>query len=53
MAPPMEEDGRRRWIFAGCGCLLLLVVCGGFLWFMDANYPDILYYPLTALGIGF
>jgi hypothetical protein len=55
--PPMamadEGEGRRRWILAGCGCLLLLVVCVGVFWFMDAYYPDILYYPLTALGIGF
>lgn len=52
---PMEEEGegRRRWILAGCGCLVLLVVCVGVVWFMDAYYPDILYYPLTALGIGF
>jgi len=52
---PMEEEGegRRRWILAGCGCLLLLVVCVGVFWFMDAYYPDILYYPLTALGLGF
>ena len=48
-----EEGGRRRWIFAGCGCLILLGLCGAFLWFMDANYPDILYAPLTALGISF
>lgn len=53
-APIEEEDeGRRRWILAGCGCLVLLVVCVGLFWFMDAYYPDILYYPLTALGIGF
>jgi pSer/pThr/pTyr-binding forkhead associated (FHA) protein len=52
---PLEEEGegRRRWILAGCGCLVLLVVCVGVIWFMDAYYPDILYYPLTALGIGF
>lgn len=52
---PMEEEGegRRRWILAGCGCLLLLVVCVGAFWFMDAYYPNILYYPLTALGLGF
>lgn len=54
MAPEAEAGGgRRRWILAGCGCLVLLVACGGVLWFMDANYPEILYAPLTALGIGF
>lgn len=47
-----EEDDRRRWILAGCGCLVLLVVCVGIFWFMDANYPELLYYPLTALGFG-
>ena len=53
-APGEEEDeGRRRWILAGCGCLVLLVACVGVFWFMDAYYPDILYYPLTALGISF
>lgn len=56
-APPLaplegEDEGRRRWILAGCGCLVLLVVCVGLVWFMDAYYPEILYYPLTALGIG-
>ncbi len=45
-----EEDDRRRWILAGCGCLVLLVACVGVFWFMDANYPEILYYPLTVLG---
>lgn len=47
-----EGEGRRTWLLAGCGCLLLLVVCVGVVWFMDAYYPEILYYPLTALGFG-
>ncbi|MFP3855215.1 MAG: FHA domain-containing protein [Anaerolineales bacterium] len=47
-----EGEGRRTWLLAGCGCLLLLVVCVGVIWFMDAYYPEILYYPLTALGFG-
>jgi predicted component of type VI protein secretion system len=50
---PDEGGGSRRWILAGCGCLVLLVICVGVVWFMDANYPEILYAPLTALGIGF
>jgi hypothetical protein len=44
---------RRSWIMAGCGCLLLLGTCLLFFWFMDAFFPDILYAPLRALGIGF
>lgn len=51
-----EEGDTRRWILAGCGCLLLLGVCGGVFWFMDANYPNVLYGPimpiLRAIGLG-
>jgi predicted component of type VI protein secretion system len=52
MAPASEEGrgGRSRWILAGCGCLLLLAVCGGLFWFMDSYYPDVLYAPLSILG---
>lgn len=53
-APPLEEEGGgRRWLLAGCGCLVLLVACVALVWFMDAYYPSILYYPLNALGITF
>ncbi len=50
--PPVEgqKSGNRRWIFAGCGCLFLMVVCVGLLFVLDAYYPDILYAPLRALG---
>lgn len=57
-APAAEEEGggAQRWILAGCGCLLLLGVCGGAFWFLDANYPDLLYGPimpiLRAIGLG-
>ncbi len=57
-APPVEEEegGALRWVLAGCGCLLLLGVCGGTLAFLDANYPDLLYGPimplLQAIGLG-
>jgi predicted component of type VI protein secretion system len=47
---PAEKSGTRRWIIAGCGCLFLMVACVGLLFFLDANYPDILYAPLRALG---
>jgi hypothetical protein len=49
-AEPQARGGSRRWILAGCGCLILLAVCGGVLYFMDAYYPDILYAPLRMLG---
>lgn len=47
--------GSRRWIFAGCGCLILLVACIGLLFFLDAYYPDVLYGPIRPLlqAIGF
>ena len=47
---PAEKAGTRRWIFAGCGCLLLMAVCVGLLFLLDAYYPDLLYAPLRALG---
>lgn len=48
----VDEGGRstRNWVLAGCGCLILLVACGGIFWFMDANYPDLLYAPFYWLG---
>ena len=47
---PQARGGGRRWILAGCGCLILLAACGGVFWFMDAYYPDVLYAPLRFLG---
>jgi predicted component of type VI protein secretion system len=51
-APQFDEEPTKRspWIFAGCGCLILIVVLGVVFWYMDANYPDILYAPLRLLG---
>ncbi len=49
-AEPPARAGSRRWILAGCGCLILLGVCLGVIWFMDAYYPDVLYAPLRLLG---
>jgi hypothetical protein len=53
--PAMEEaparGGGRRWLLAGCGCLILLVVCVGLLYVLDSYYPDVLYAPLRMLGI--
>jgi pSer/pThr/pTyr-binding forkhead associated (FHA) protein len=48
-AAPADKKRRNRWIYAGIGCVVLTVVCGGILWFMDANYDNILYAPLNAL----
>jgi pSer/pThr/pTyr-binding forkhead associated (FHA) protein len=49
-APPVEKKRRSPWLLAGIGCFVLMIACGGFLWFMDAFYPDILYAPLRLLG---
>lgn len=45
-----EKKRRSPWILAGIGCFVLILACGGALWFMDAFYPDILYAPLRLLG---
>lgn len=50
-AEPSGEPGSKRWLFAGAGCLVLLIVCAGTLFLMDAFVPDILYAPLRVLGI--
>jgi pSer/pThr/pTyr-binding forkhead associated (FHA) protein len=47
---PGEKKRRSPWMLAGIGCFVLILACGGFLWFMDAFYPDILYAPLRLLG---
>jgi predicted component of type VI protein secretion system len=51
-ADEVEEVPRWRspWVIAGCGCLVVVVVLGIILVYMDANYPDILYAPLRMLG---
>jgi predicted component of type VI protein secretion system len=48
--PGPAKKGRKPWILAGVGCFVLILVCGGFLWFMDAYYHEILYAPLIWLG---
>ncbi|MCJ7567952.1 MAG: FHA domain-containing protein [Anaerolineales bacterium] len=48
--PGSAKKGRKPWILAGVGCFVLILVCGGFLWFMDAYYHEILYAPLNWLG---
>ncbi|MDF1500432.1 MAG: FHA domain-containing protein [Anaerolineales bacterium] len=52
-APPaasVEKKRRSPWMLAGIGCFVLILACGGVLWFMDAVYPDVLYAPLRFLG---
>jgi pSer/pThr/pTyr-binding forkhead associated (FHA) protein len=48
--PLVEKKRRSPWIFAGIGCFVMILACGGLLWFMDAFYPDTLYAPLRWLG---
>ncbi len=49
-APAVEKRRRSPWLLAGIGCFVLVLACGGFLWFMDAFYPEILYAPLRIFG---
>ena len=52
-AEPAERPARRSCLplaLAGGGCLILIIACAAVLWFMDANYPDILYAPLRIFG---
>ena len=48
-SPPVKKGGK-PWLLAGLGCFVLILVCGGFLWFMDYFFPQILYAPLIWLG---
>ena len=48
--PEPAKKGSRTWLFAGIGCFVLILICGGFGWFMDAKFPEILYAPLYWLG---
>lgn len=44
------KKAKKPWLLAGVGCFVLILACGGFIWFMDAFYPQLLYAPLTWLG---
>ena len=50
-AEPSDGGGTKRWLLAGAGCLVLLMICAATLVLMDAFAPDILYAPLRVLGI--
>ncbi len=55
-AQPEEEVAPRRsrkWILAGCGCLVLLAICGGVLWFMPSSWWCVLLTPLSWFGYNF
>jgi hypothetical protein len=47
---PDEPSGRRKWVLAGGGCLVLIIACVITLVLMDQFVPDILYAPLRWLG---
>ena len=48
---PAPRGGGRRWVLAGAGCLVLIVICAGTLYVMDTYFPDILYAPFRMLGL--
>ncbi len=48
--PAPAKKGGKPWLLAGVGCFVLILACGGFVWFMDKFYPQILYAPLYWLG---
>ncbi len=51
--PAVDEGPKKRspWMYAGCGCLVLLVILGVVGFLMDMYMPDVLYAPLRMLGI--
>ena len=48
--PLVDKKKRSPWLLAGIVCFVLILACGGLLFFMDAFYPEILYAPLQWLG---
>jgi predicted component of type VI protein secretion system len=49
-APEEESGGPRRWILAGCGCLVLIVLCGGAVYGLDFyHYLDPVYRMLGLM----
>ena len=52
---PVAAPDRKRWILAGCGCLILVTACVGVVLFLDAYYPDVIWGPLEPIlrSLGF
>jgi hypothetical protein len=50
IASDAEPKKRSPWLYAGCGCLVLLVILGVVGYLMDMYMPDVLYAPLKMLG---
>jgi hypothetical protein len=54
-----QEGGRGRmpqfgpWVYAGCGCLVILAVIGVVFWFMPLSWWCLLLSPLELIGIYF
>ncbi|MGB2895127.1 MAG: FHA domain-containing protein [Anaerolineales bacterium] len=48
--PSPPKKAKKPWLLAGAGCFVLILVCGGFVWFMDTFYPEIIWAPLIWLG---
>lgn len=49
-AAPEPKRKRSPWITAGIGCLIVATILIVILWYLDANYPCILYAPFRFLG---
>jgi hypothetical protein len=49
-AVPEQKRGRSPWVAASIGCLVVLAILVAILWYLDSNYPCILYAPFRFLG---
>lgn len=49
-AAPEQKRGRSPWVAASIGCLVVLAILVAILWYMDSNYPCILYAPFRFVG---
>jgi hypothetical protein len=46
---PEAEARPRAWLFAGLGCLFVVVSISALFWYLDMAHPDKLYGPLVRL----
>ncbi|NIS82380.1 MAG: FHA domain-containing protein [Anaerolineales bacterium] len=53
VAPAEPRKTRVPLVVAGGGCLLLVLICGGILWFMPLEWWCVLLTPLRFLGFNF